>query len=195
MRQHSNSAFRSKLDKLVRLNVAPPNGPEPSTSARTATRPQRRLSPDEVAEIVMEYEAGATVMELSIKHGLHRATVGAQLIGMGSADVRPASAETSSSRRLAFTPPGDGRSLGSAGTSVSARRLSAIGCFRPASLSVYGVVGNNSEDEEVTQRLRRFLPQGPSPSTAAFLQIAVLQRVDGETLAKQVLRCLPGLRP
>lgn len=83
MRQHSNSAFRQKLDKLVQLKTAQVDHFAQQGSARTATQAQRRVSADEVAELIAKNEAGATVKELAALDRLHRGTVSAQLTRHG----------------------------------------------------------------------------------------------------------------
>ena len=83
MRQHSNSAFPQKLDKLDQLKTTHVDHFAQQDSARTATQAQRRVSADEVAELIAKYEAGATVKELAVLYGLHRGTVSAQLTRHG----------------------------------------------------------------------------------------------------------------
>lgn len=77
MRLHSNSAFRQNLDRLAEFATQHTRGD--GVSARIERERQRRLSPDEVAQIIADYKAGASIKGLAAKYALHRATVGAQL--------------------------------------------------------------------------------------------------------------------
>ncbi len=48
-------------------------------SARPVRPHQRRLTPDQVAELVAEYQAGADMKELAVRWQVHRTTVAGQL--------------------------------------------------------------------------------------------------------------------
>jgi DNA-directed RNA polymerase specialized sigma24 family protein len=56
-------------------------------SASSTPRRQRRLTPDQAAELVAEYQAGADLKELAARWGVHRTTVAGHL-GRAGVELR-----------------------------------------------------------------------------------------------------------
>jgi hypothetical protein len=73
--------------QLKRLAVALPemlSRPEqPERQESASRRPQVRLTPELVQQLVADYEAGASMTALADCHGLHRTTVASHLRGAG----------------------------------------------------------------------------------------------------------------
>jgi uncharacterized protein (DUF433 family) len=73
-------------DQAQRAARFPAVGPVSGTAPQRAV--QRRLRPDEVAQLVEQYKAGATERELGVRFGIHRSTVAAHLEHAGVATRR-----------------------------------------------------------------------------------------------------------
>jgi len=65
----------------------PPRFDSPTTSprglkkkrGRLSNPPHRRLSPNDIADLVDAYQAGATISQLAVEFGIHRTIVAAHL--------------------------------------------------------------------------------------------------------------------
>lgn len=75
-------SLSSQTDEFARLDAAVTAMPvvdvqtvEPPARSADPIRQQRRLSPQEVAQLVSDYRAGATTHDLAAKYNIHRMTV------------------------------------------------------------------------------------------------------------------------
>ncbi len=77
-----NALFRRLAAELPALLRRRPKQAKPQTQRKA----QRRLTPEQVAQLVREYEAGDDIRALAARWGLHRTTVAAHLgrAGVGS---------------------------------------------------------------------------------------------------------------
>jgi transposase-like protein len=69
--------YSNLLDQGERVQALLQIVPEGTSEVnlRTPRQVQRRLSPDETTKLIGSYEAGETVKDLALRHGLHRETV------------------------------------------------------------------------------------------------------------------------
>jgi hypothetical protein len=73
------SNFPKRIERLLSL-PAPDDGSEPLRSARRVLqRPNRKLSPAEIDQLVADYQTGLCLTELGERYGLHRQTAKAHL--------------------------------------------------------------------------------------------------------------------
>ena len=72
----------------ARAELIVQTGAEDPASVRLTVKENRKLSPEEVIELVQQYEAGATLQSLSVRFGAHTQTVKAHLRRAG-VELRP----------------------------------------------------------------------------------------------------------
>jgi hypothetical protein len=65
--------------EAARAELIAQTGVDDPSNVRLAVKENRKLSPDEVVELVRQYEAGATIQSLGVSFGLHTQTVRAHL--------------------------------------------------------------------------------------------------------------------
>jgi transposase-like protein len=86
MGSYSNPALVSRFATIL----AGRSDDGPSNRSPQSRQFQRRLSPDEVAELVEAYEEGATQQQLVVRFGIHKTTVAAHLDRAGITNRRGA---------------------------------------------------------------------------------------------------------
>lgn len=72
----------------ARAELIAQTGAEDPSSVRLTVKENRKLSPEEVVEVVRQYIAGATLQSLSVSFGMHTQTVRAHLQRVG-VELRP----------------------------------------------------------------------------------------------------------
>jgi hypothetical protein len=80
MGRYSNSCEQG--ERLRELLEMAPSGP-PKSISRTIKQVQRRLRPDEVGELITNYQAGIPINDLAARFGIHRHTVLEQVKRLG----------------------------------------------------------------------------------------------------------------
>jgi DNA-directed RNA polymerase specialized sigma24 family protein len=115
------SSNKSPFAKLIRsgqdgllANDVQPESTEVTARDQRPYRMNRKLSPDEQAELVALYEAGTSMLELSRKFETHRTTVVAHLRRAG-AEIRPQRKMTPELVAQATALYGNGHSLAEIG--------------------------------------------------------------------------------
>ena len=86
MGSYSNPSVVSRIQSIL----AGQNDDRPSSRPHQSRQFQRRLSAEEVAELVDAYEEGATQRELAVRFGIYRTTVAAHLDRAGITNRRGA---------------------------------------------------------------------------------------------------------
>lgn len=132
-----------KLRKL--LNLPKAARPEPRHPTKQA---QKRLAPDEVAELLRAYQAGGRTKQLAIQFGVHRTTVTGLL----------------KQHDVSFRPPG----LGPADLS-EAIRLYEAGWSLARLGQHFGVTGHNTISDALRRAGVSIRPRRGSSSSGASL--------------------------
>lgn len=87
MRRYSNHKLPGQADRILGADPAPTRTAGHTTQVR---RPPRRISSDDVNDMVKRFRAGQTVKDISAALGVHRATVAKHLEKRGITERRQA---------------------------------------------------------------------------------------------------------
>ena len=103
---------------------------------RLSNPPQRRLSPTDIDDLVAAYQAGATISQLAVEFGIHRATVAGHLDRHGVPRHSEQSAWTDDTLREAAEMYAEGLSLADIAAEYGIDAQTVANRFRWAGVAV-----------------------------------------------------------